>query len=361
MEAPAIQPTSIADAILMLETQITNIRVKNTTMIGWYIHPSPTPSAIAAYEPRIDVLSKQVKEIDSIHVQNLTLLINDASSCVAHDLYMVASQLAIAIYGFQKIFIDHYDPSLGQGLPYLPIWESLEHLKHQLIAFVKFHRDENPFRRPAENLHPPPSIHVPTFCRSAIAFINREDRGRVMTCLTSELDNDSRARLKSHGGACFWWECQSCAFRVRVHVSNSATANINETDEIRSHPNINGLEYRSSWLAKSHLFHFGREEQIIERDRRRRSGIEQRRHSSSLPVNTYGVGGFKYGCILCFAAGQDLMTKGVCFPHAKDLASHLASKHGVDKLPPSLILEKFKIGVRGDVAKDVKRWDINVT
>ncbi len=182
------------------------------------------------------------------------------------------------------------------------------------------------------------------FCRGAIQMLNGRDRGRISYVTERDLLDENRARLRQFGGAYLWWQCSSCEFRLRYHVSDSAHSNIHSTEEIRSHGGI-PIDYKSAFLTKCHLF----QPKEIVGSPQRRGSIFGRGSVITLP---------KYGCGFCFALGKKLSHGLTSFGTGRELALHMAERHR-KIMPPGPVLQKLNVAVKEKCADGVRRWDIN--
>lgn len=306
------------------------IQRRNNTLVEYYIYPEPVPTAIAAYEPQLLILQKRIRSIKKVNFSRLEQLIDDPDCLAASHLISIIADLLSAVLGFQRLFELHYDPGLRPPLPYTQALEALPYIQNHLSDLNRI-RLSNPHRPRAEHIlahHNDGSSYQ--FCRGAIQVLNDDDRGLIANVSENDLLLVNRNTLASQGGAYLWWTCPfgSCAFKLRFHVLGSQRSSIHNNSETRTHPSVN-LEYRSTFLIKSHLH---------------------------IPFD--GAGVLKYGCLFCFAEGKSLKGGVTAFGTGRALATHLCDAHQ-GNLPPTMLLEKFKVAVGGRCAAWVKRWDAN--
>ena len=303
---------------------------KNKSLADFYIYPRRLPSEVAAYEPKIKVLEKRLKALKSLRLAHLKQLIDGAESLVAAHLLKIIDQLKSAIFGYQRLFEDHYDPSLSQRGVYGDVWQRLsirEHQLHDLINSSLSRRRQH--RAQDEDRHGPLQ-----FCDGAVQLLNDADKGNVSRVDDRDLLPSNRDVLRQYGGDYLWWRCSSCAFKLRFHVDRSQFSSITSNDEIREHVNV-PLEYRSIFLAKSHLYQ---------------------------PVFEPGANSLKYGCLFCFAKGEELEGGGEnCFGTGRELAVHICSKHK-STLPAPLLLDRFHVAVDEKLSPVARsqRWEVNI-
>lgn len=317
---------------------VAHIRRRNTTLIDYYISPKPVPTAIAEYDPRLATLQNRIKTIKKLNFSQLEQLIDDPDCYAASHLQNIITELLHAILGYQHLFEQYYDPNIAQREFYTPTFNSLKRTQQRLHELLGA-RLSNPNRPRAEHRVAHRNNNTTSsryhFCRGAIQVLNNADRGRIAAVADDDLLSSNRADLSAEGGAFLWWQCPipSCTFKLRFHIVGSQALSIHNNSEIRRHPSVPLLEYRSAFLIKSHL------------------------HSTS-----EGSGGdedAKYGCLFCFAEGKPLETGCTTFPTGRELAMHICGAHKGGKLPPAMVLEKIKVAVNGKCPVGVKRWDAN--
>ena len=325
-----VAPLSIKDGITDLSRQITCIRRKTTTLIDYYIYPEETPSEIGAYDPRLAQLQTRLATLSKISYPDLAYLLDDSDGLAASYLIQIIDQLLNAVHGIREIFQTHYDRHLEERKPFETIYQVLVHRETQLKQYFR----TDPRRLLPEELRPNTEGD---FCRGAVQMINGRDRGKLGFVDRRDLLEENRKRLNQFGGAFLWWDCQECAFRLRYHVSSSVNSNIHSTDEVRGHNGVMA-EYKSAFLTKCHMV--------------------QSRTGRGSRGSIGGRSGAKFGCVFCFANGKRLERGVSAFGTGRDLASHLAEKHRKN-LPPSPLLQKFNVAVKGKCAERVRRWDIN--
>jgi hypothetical protein len=323
-------------AVQDLRSQIKAIRRKTNTLIDYYIYPEPTPSALAAYDPRLAKLDNRLTLLEKIDYTEIGYLIEDSDALAAQYLMDMIVQLLNAIHGVDQLFVNHYDPRLEERKPFGTIYDLLEFREKQLEE-TKVAQLTDRYKLKPEDKR---DNQVGQICRGAIQMINGRDRGDVAHVSERELLSDNIARLAEFQGVYLWWKCTSCDFRLRYHVNSSMHSNIHSTEEIRSHPNVKA-EYKSAFLVKSHLYVPRR------RDSSRGGNL---RASPPLPAS-------KYACLFCLAHGSNNS-----FSTGRALATHIADNHrGSKKQPAPLILLKFKVAIKGQKPEHVHRWDVNLT
>lgn len=359
MPAPITIPAAITD----LKLQITNIRKKNTVLIGYYIDPKPVPSELLAHDPRLGILAARLDTLAKLSYPsngktgNLAFIMDEPDAIAAEYLNEIIDQLLNAIHGFQEIFEQRYDPELKVKKPFDTIYKTIEYRESQLKNVIF------DARRPPLGMHEPlrPEDMSPSepvyFCRGAIQMINDRDKGRIGAVLPGELLKENRIVLSKYGGAFLWWQCPSCDFRARFHIAGSLSSSIHNTEEIREHPNCD-VEYRSIYLAKSHLFTdpgYVSEEQIINRRPRSFGG------RSNNGTVRFASNSAKYGCLFCFGQGKDLSWQNeTIFRTGPELAEHIAENHRKGKrIPPPLMLRKLCVAIDGRLSDGVRRWELN--
>ena len=368
IQAPITIPAAIAD----LKLQIENVRVKNNILIGYYVEPKPVPDELLAHDPRLAILTSRLDSLGRLShpnngkTGNLSLIMDIPEVAAADYLIQIIDQILNAIHGFQEIFEQRYDPELKVKKPFGTIYETIEFREKQL-QHLQFEA-----QRPPPGMHEPlhPEDMTPTepvyFCRGAVQLINDRDKGRINAVLPSELLKENKIVLNKFGGAFLWWQCPSCDFRARFHVAGSTSSTIHNTEEIREHPNCE-VEYRSVFLAKSHLFndpsYVG--ERSVEVLNRRPRSFGGRSNSfggrSNITTSRYIRESPKYGCVFCFAQGHELSWENdTMFRSGQELAEHIADHHRKGRrIPHSLMLRKFCVAIDGRLSEGVWRWELN--
>jgi hypothetical protein len=335
------QNINLKDILSEIATTASKIRRTTNTLIEYYIYPEKTPSAISAYEPRLGILESRTKSLAKISFPHLSQILEHAEATGASYATDIIEQLLNAVHGLDQIFKNRYDRSLEERKPYLTVYTLLDYREKQLQNFVRMAMT-NPNQIRPENMLQSDSM---SFCRGAIQMINNRDNGHIRPVKDRELSEANLSVIRQFGGGYLWWECAACKFQVAFHMVNSNNSNIHTVEEVREHPNME-LEYRSEFLAKCHLYAPTADE---DRYLRRRSSF-----SPSFAFNDTA----KYGCVFCFAEGKSLEKYQTAFDDARDLATHLLQKHK-SPLPPSLMLLKFCVAVKGKCAERVNRWDVN--
>jgi hypothetical protein len=323
-----MQPIGIKEAIDDVAEYTTQILRRNRALIDYYIYPHPTPTEIEAYEPRLKALETRIKNLKKLNFSQLRQLIDDPDSQAAFNLLQIIEQLQNAIFGFKRIFEEHYDPSLSQRAPYAHIYERLGDIEMRL-NILRGDRQRERNQHKAENQRPTSSTR---FCRGAIQLINHSDTGKLDQVENRDLFEVNKEVLQNHGGCFLWWSCTSCDFRLRYHVSASKFSSISNNNDLREHSGI-PMEYRSVFMAKSHLFN---------------------PQFDDLPK-----GAPKYGCVFCYAQGKALERGSTVFATGKDLATHICSSHK-STLPPPLILSALNVAVNDRLPENCKRFDANL-
>ena len=328
------QTIPISVAVTDLNKQISIIRRKTNTLIDYYIYPEPTPSAIAAYEPRLVILESRLSSFSQLSYTNLAYLLDDSDALAASYLLSIVDQLLNAVHGIQELFQSHYDRQLEVRRPFDTVYNVLLFRETQLKDTRHLHMTDTRRLKP-EDLRP---NHTGNFCRGAIQMINQRDRGHISYVQPKELLSENRAQLDRNSGAYLWWECQDCSFRLRYHVSTSARSNIHSTAEVREHEGVK-VEYKSAFLTKSHLY-----------------------QPTSIKGSRGRLGSaLKYGCVFCFVCESRDRTGVIGFATGRELATHIAGKHrGTKNIPSPLMLQKFNVAIKGKVSENVRRWDINL-
>ena len=328
---PTVTPILIPQTIDELHRVTVQIRRKLQTLVSYYIYPDTVPNEIEAYDPRLVILQLRVRDLSTFSYSHLTQLVDESDSLAAQYLSLIVGQLFSAVQGIKYIFESHYDPGLAERETFATILETLTFRDQQLRHIMQI-QPNNPRRVRPEDLRP---NEPGAFCRGALQMINHRDRGKVSLVDRKEFTEENRKKLKDIGGAFLFWQCPECTFKLRFHVASSINSNIHQTDEVRDHRHV-GLEYRSSFLCKSHLF--------LPNSERGSRG------STSSPM--------KYGCVFCFATGRDLVRDATAFSTGLDLATHIDQEHR-SPLPPSLMLHHFLVVVDGKLGAGRARWDVN--
>ena len=136
---------------------------------------------------------------------------------------------------------------------------------------------------------------------------------------------------------------------------NSMQSNIHVVDETREHDGL-AIEYRSAWLAKCHTFS---PQSMPSATNRRNSSFvgwggsanRDRERDSSSPA--------QYGCVFCYADGKALnRDRETAFVTGRGLAEHLVERHAKN-LPPSLLLQRFRVAVKNKMAHGVRKFDLH--
>jgi hypothetical protein len=320
-----MQPINISDALRNVAEYATQIGRRNRVMIDYYIYPHPTPTDIEAYEPRLKALETRIKNLKKLSFPQLRQLIDSPDGLAASYLVEIIKQLQNAIFGFRTLFVEHYDRSLVNKKPYGNIYERLDEIHERLgILIDEGHRERNRLRA---ELHPPTA--TTRFCKGAIQLINGSDTGTLGQVANQDLLQANKLVLQRDGGCFLWWACTSCDFRLRYHVRASKYSSIDNNGEIRKHSGI-PMEYRSVFLAKSHLF--------------------------NLQFDELPKGAPKYGCLFCFAEGEALEWGRTVFATGKELATHICSSHK-STLPPPLMLGALNVAVGN---RQPERFDIKL-
>lgn len=323
-----MQPIGISEALNDVAEYATQVGRRNRALIDYYIYPHPTPTEMEAYEPRLKSLETRIKNLKKLSLSQLRQLIDDPDCLAAHYLLQIIEQLQKAMFGFRRLVEDHYDPTLAQRTPYGMIYERLQDIDFRLRTLIEDRQRERNRHR-AEDYPPTASMH---FCKGAIQLINHYDTGALDQVESRDLLEINRLVLFNHGGCFLWWACTACEFRLRYHVRASKYSSIENNDEIREHGGI-PVEYRSAFLAKSHLF--------------------------NPDFNELPQGAPKYGCLFCFAMGKPLDYDSTVFATGRELATHLCSRHK-STLPPPLILSAMNVAVDNRLPEHGKRFDVNL-
>lgn len=377
---------NIKTALDECNDHLNDVLIKNDILIDYYIYPEPIPTAIASYHPRLLQLRARIKSIQKLNFTNLEQLIDDPDCHAASYLISIITELLNSIHGFKSLFENHYDPHLVHRAPYAGINESLEILNTRLQDLIRT-RQSNSNRPLAENiatqhlpnpaqflsLHPYSQSYSATsthhFCTSAISVLNGRDFGSISSVQEKDLLPTNHATLSHLGGAYLWWECPGgrgnpnhpCSFKLRFHISNPGGSSIHNNSELRSHPLI-PLEYRSVFLIKSHL-HSTNLSDISTTTTT--LSLSPTKITTSSPASSYDENNStskyttKYGCLICFSEGCELVPTITAFATGRKLALHLYEKHKGPNHPVAMLSERFKIAVAGKLPLGVGRWDAN--
>ena len=363
---PPTPITNLKDTISETSEQISKIRKKTQFLIQVFItedlDPTLIPNMIKSYDSPLAILDTRLKSLNRISFPlYFSRLIDHAEVHGATALIEILGALLNIVHGLKTVFIDHYDRNrrlLDDKKGYQPIYELLIYREEQVKAFVAVQQATR--HPPPEAIRPAETLH---FCPGALAMLNGRDAGKVRTVTQRELTEANAARVKRLGGTFLWWECPApggCNFRVKFHMVNSMQSNIHVVDETRELNDL-PIEWRSGWLAKVHLFNTSATGGDGRGANRRSSsfggwGSGSGNNSSSSSSSSQCL----YGCVFCFAEGRALSRHhDTAFTSARGMAEHIVAKHAKSTLPPSLLLMKFKVAVKGKVAQGVRRWDVN--
>jgi len=248
--------------------------------------------------------------------------------------------------------VNHYDRELDDRRPFGRIWDTLNYRNDQIKQIPNL-CPSNPRRLKAEDMRP---NELGQFCRGALQISNSRDRGRISFVEKKDLLEDNRRKLKAFGGAFLNWECPECSYKVRYHVASSAASNIHTTDEVRE-VDGHGVQYRSSFMAKCHLY-LPLSEEITYTSATYSVSLFGRR-ARTTSWQSVSASTPKYGCVFCFARGWDLERGETAFASARELIVHIAREHR-DPLPASLMLHRFHVAIDGKLVDERKRWDLNL-
>lgn len=340
MQPPPPPPIQIRQAIDEIISLIVQIRHKLTTMINWYIYPDIVPSEIKAYEPRLIILQERLRALGTISYEDLANLVDTSDGLASQYLVQIVEQLLSSVIAIEKLFANHYDPELHIKRPMNTIWYTLDYRLQQL-RLVGGQQMINPRRLFPEDYR---GVNVlGNFCRGAVQILNNRDRGKISFIEKKDLNEENSRKLRDFGGAFLYWECAECAYKVRYHVSNSMTSNIHTTDEFRDQESA-AIQYRSSFLARSHLYLPLAPTAV---------GPLGKRESLNISTSTT-----KYGCLFCASRGKELKRGSTAFARPEDLAEHIGLYHR-KPLPPSILLHKYLVAIAGKMVNDRLRWDLN--
>lgn len=337
---PPPPPIQIRQSIDEISALVVQIRHKLTTMINWYIYPEIVPSEIKAYEPRLIILQERLRALGTVSYEELANLVDGSDGLASHYLIQIVEQLLNSVTGIEKIFANHYDPELHVKKPLDTIWLTLDYRAQQL-KLVPGQPMINPRHLFPEDFRG--ANVLGNFCRGAVQMINNRDRGKISFIEKKDLTDENNRKLRDFGGAFLYWECADCAYKVRYHVTNSMTSNIHTTDEIRDHGST-AVQYRSSFLARSHLYLPQAPTNL---------GSSGRRESVTISSSTT-----KYGCLFCASKGKELKRGSTAFARPEDLAEHIGLYHR-KPLPPSILLHKYLVAIAGKMVNYRLRWDLN--
>ncbi|KAK5062733.1 hypothetical protein LTR84_004807 [Exophiala bonariae] len=340
MQPPPPPPIQIRQAVDEVINLIVQIRHKLTTMINWYIYPEIVPSEIKAYEPRLIILQERLRALGTISYEELANLVDGSDGLASQYLLQIVEQLLTSVIAIEKIFANHYDPELHMKRPMNTIWYTLDY-RGQQLRLVAGQPMINPRRLFPEDYR---GVNVlGNFCRGAVQILNNRDRGKISFIEKKDLKEENSRKLRDFGGAFLYWECADCAYKVRYHVSNSMTSNIHTTDEFREQESA-AIQYRSSFLARSHLYLPLASTTL---------GSLGKRESLTISSSTT-----KYGCLFCASKGKELKRGSTAFARPEDLAEHIGTYHR-KPLPPSILLHKYLVAIAGKMVNDRLRWDLN--
>jgi len=323
-----MQPIGVSEALDHVGEYATQICRRNRALIDFYIYPHPVPTEIEAYEPRLKALEARIKDLKKLQFSQLRQLIDNPDSLAAKYILPIIIQLQNAIQGFRTLFEQYYDRHLSQRPPHANIYQLLQEILDRLHDMIQGRQREiHRFR--AENQRRTGSLQ---FCKGAIQLINNSDAGLVNQVEDRDLLETNKEMLRNYGGCFLWWTCTSCDFKLRYHVRTSKSSSIENNNEIREHSGI-PIEYRSVFLAKSHLF--------------------------NLQFDNLPTGAPKYGCVFCFAQGRALAFGSTVFATGRELAAHICSNHQWT-LPPPLMLNVMNVAVNNRAPVNAQRWDVNL-
>ncbi|KIV90101.1 hypothetical protein PV10_07442 [Exophiala mesophila] len=346
---PPPTPTTVPQAIADITALLDEISYKLQTLIGYYIHPETTPTQIKAFEPRLLILQERLNALSKLSYIHLSHLIDNSDQFSSQYLISIIDQLLNAALGIQKVFADHYDPSLHKRLPFSTIWKTLEYRMEQ-VRLIPHRSPSNPRRIIPEEQRP---NEIGRFCSGALQMINLRDKGKISIVDRSNLSEADQRKMRDFKGVFLDWECPECNFKVHFHVSSSTTSNIHSTDEIHQHDSIR-VQYRSSFLAKSHLYLAPHSKTL---------GTSTRRESVTVSLSKRATASRalrpEYGCLFCYALGKDLEFGRTTFATQRHLAEHLSVRHRKPALP-SPLLHRFSVAINGKMAQERLRWDVNL-
>lgn len=363
------QPPTInlEESIYEVSQQITAIRRKTHTLSEYYISPNPVPKIITLYQQPLSVLDARLESLSRISfTPHLSRLLDHAQAHGAASLKEIVDELINAAHGLKQIFEQHYDAALIQRQPYRTIHELLYFREDELRKFIDFD-----FRNPrsmagipgaptsaGESSSPTAprsstggSTQPPTFCTGAIQMLNGRDGGQIKPVASRDLSEANRGVVSRFGGGYLWWNCPHCKYQCKFHMVNSNNSSIHGVEEVRDHAGLD-VEYRSAWLAKCHVV-------VSESSARRPSSTGFGSWASSWRSSDSSNFTPRYGCVFCYAEGKPLSRdRDTVFEAPRDYAEHLVDRHAKN-LPPSLLLQHFRVAVKGKSARGVRRWDVN--
>eukprot|EP01099_Mayorella_cantabrigiensis_P008088 TRINITY_DN7444_c0_g1_i1.p1 TRINITY_DN7444_c0_g1~~TRINITY_DN7444_c0_g1_i1.p1 ORF type:complete len:359 (-),score=6.94 TRINITY_DN7444_c0_g1_i1:468-1544(-) len=348
---PPPTPTTVSQAINDVKALLQDIWYKLKTLIGYYIHPDITPTEIKAFEPRLEILLERLHALSRLSYPHLAHLIDSADQLAAMQyLHPIIDQLLNAAHGIPTIFANHYDASLHDRRPFSTISSAL-HYRSEQVRMIPQWALSNPRHVMPEDQGP---NEIGKFCHGALQMLNYREKGKISVVDKRYLSDVEQQRIREVKGAFLDWECPDCAFKVHFHVSSSATSNIHTTDEIRQHDQLK-VQYRSSFLAKCHLYSPTTDRTTNSTTRRRDSVIlsSSKRENAALLLRA------KYGCIFCYALGRELEYGRTSFYSPKDLAGHFSARHRRPVLP-SLLIHRFNVAIEGKMFQERLRWDVNL-
>lgn len=387
-----IHPTTITESIEMMLDTIDRVARKNEAMIELYVRPRPVPSEIAAHRAGLEKLAGRVDSLATLDITALSQVMDLATAWLAQSLLSVVTQLSNAIYGIQQIWINHYDSAFGQRKVYDILTQALDYKFKQLNNFIAT-ANRDPSHRNVEG-RVPATDHSSelSFCKGAIGLGNGRDSGKMAQVMSEDLTAAERAQVDSHSGAYLWWTCSYCAFKLKYYAPSQTQSSIHSIDDVRSHSGdgIGGVDLRKPWLIKCHLHldksksshkdNTGRGRYSTSADRagvfNTSSAMTGSRRSKKYTFGSTNHGTNKkgvrhddldrrpaalplYGCVLCFVIGAG--PGRMDYQDEFELGRHIANKHGRrERLPCSLILERYSIGIDGKCSQPNRRWDLNI-
>jgi len=338
---PPPEPITVEKAIEDLSSMLSRIRIHLQTLINYYIFPNIVPSAVSDYDPRLHILQMRLRSLSTLDYQKLPYIIGNSDGIAGYYLNELADQMLHSVRGIERIFTSHYDRDLED--PFRAIWDAVTYKKSQ-IAELGRRSPSNPRRLRAEDMRP---NELGNFCRGALQISNGNDRGRVSFLETRELTEENRRKLRAVGGAFLAWQCPECSYRVRYHVLPGETSNIHHTDEIRKHSGL-AIEYRSKFLARSHLY-------LPPPGTTTTRVIDMRRRNSKILISSP----IKYGCVFCFAYGNNLVRHHSAFTTRQALAEHIVLRHTRSTLP-TMMLHLYGVAIDGKMEDPRKKWEVNL-
>src|SRR5271154_1463557 len=98
------QQVNLKDILSEIATAASKIQRTTNILIGYYIYPEKTPSAISACEPRVGILESRTKSLAKISFPHLSQILEHAEALGASYLNDIVGQLLNAVHGLDEVF-----------------------------------------------------------------------------------------------------------------------------------------------------------------------------------------------------------------------------------------------------------------